>query len=412
LYQVVAIDNNGCADTALAVVNVHSLSLVPRPNAILVPPQPACAITVPIEFELTNSGADSLYLGLPEAATPIQSSSFPLTLVAGETRKVAVVLAPQALLPSSDTIRITERTCGTSTAIPIAFVPSSVTATATAVTPLLQCDSVLQRNVRVTVTNNSTFPLTVQSARSSLFVGSLAQPVTIGAGMAAICSVTVTHPGSYPAYIDTLVLGYKQDGCMGVLRASTATTLLAGTISVDSSVRFQTIKSGTQSTESIPITIITNGNEPRVTITDVQLTGPFTTTLVPGLELQRSRQRVERIAVDNSKLPTNGEATGILQFEIDSCASTRKSIQLAIEVLPETSINDTTVAVPVLRYRGGTLFVGNVLTPLAVYSLRGNKVAGGAAVEGELLLELAKGMYLCVDEATGALVGKFVVLED
>lgn len=413
MYKVIVYDVNGCSDTAQAQVTLRNVGVSVSPQFIQLPAMAACETSRIIQLEISNTGNDTLYFDSVQATRygVLNNGVFPLTILAG--LKVRIPL--QLQLPVSgllaDTLVLQDRTCGIQTRIPISGTRPFMNVVVKSLSPQLVCETPLSRTLVLSVTNTSDFPATFSGIIDSAHPNTrLLRSVEIEPRRTSDCIVELQTTTNEPVLQRTLTLQYQQTTCSGSVRSAITPILTIPVLEAPDSVLFGATSSVTDTIRK-PLSIVPGNATQNVTITKVQVSGPFATTLQEGTILQQSRARNEQVLFIPTLAGGDGTFTGELRFELDSCESAETIVKL-VATRNTLGIVDTKEAGETLQYVDGYLFVPQGCTEIVVFDVLGKRMLEKAILGNAALhLPLPVGVYyvVCTSQNGNATVYSFVV---
>lgn len=358
-YEVIVADANGCTDTAQVLVRAYDLRAVIDPSMISLPKIPLCEREFDAWITVVNNGNDTIqFTRFSDGAITATSRDLPATIQPRGSR----VLAVRFRLPSDgqmvdDTVYLIDGTCNTSYAIHVAGDRGEVITTGglavNSYAKTLVCNVPQQRTVTLEIANHTPAGITITGVASKL--GKKALTLSSGPNTIAAKSkkqITASGLFAFPAGItvDTVVVTYSSVGCEGMFSAVAAIPTTSVSVAQPKQVVFDTSVSPALEDVEQTITLQINVEDvSSVQVTDVDIVGPFRTSLTTGMILPTNQSVPVVVAFRPSLLDKDGQAGGYLVYGVESCISADTILLAAtrtvVSVDDETA-SDTRIIVP------------------------------------------------------------------
>ena len=337
VLSCIVVDAQGCADTATTELKVRSLDLIMQPNRITLPPLEACQDVVTRQIEMRNISTDTIRIMSVGATLLTPSTALPIILAPGATRSVELTCQVPVNTDIRDTVRFYDEFCQRVYILSVSGRRGTVRLSTSAGLDLgtsSACDSISERRITASLRNTSATRVTITAIKASPTLGvavSAQLPVSIPSDNTA--GVPLVLRGAFPEgnILDSLVLEYSTASCQGAtvipIRGIIAPYQLGAPESIDFGLGLP------QETKSRAVTLV-----PEVTglsqlkVTGVDVTGPFQTDLEVGTVLKVGQPRTITVQFIPSKATTEGNQTGVLAIDIDSCVAST-SIALSAQTL-------------------------------------------------------------------------------
>lgn len=404
--QLAATDLNGCSDTVQYRFTVPSTKVSMVPPAITLPALPVCNDASSMVVSITNPGAeeiviDSMFTGSKIAVAV--NSGLPLILAGGSTREVRFNIVAKATGAISDSIVLRERACKQRFKIVVNGVRPAFRVSSPLPVDLgakIVCTTPTERTAKLRVDNASSYPIQIVRVAGRL-LGEGFSVVDGPIDIPALADRTFSIVGAInrlPGAIqDTLRFTYISDDCEGTLSAPASLRVTGVSIDHPSIVTFDTVTVPSSSvTKQFGIDVSLIG-APRLTVRHVEISGPFTTTMSPGLEIVHGRTLSVPVTFDPTLLPNEVEASGELRFRLDSCVDERIiALRAYTRVVGVNSEQELEADV---RYiSGGIVQLSGFSGRARLYDVRGNVVADHStnATESTVFNPHTSGVYILV----------------
>lgn len=317
-------DALGCSDTATTALNVRSLDISMAPNRVAVPPLEACQQTMTHTIELRNISTDTVRIVDLTATKLLPSTTLPVIIPPGATKGVTI----QTIVPITgevrDTIRFRDEYCERTYSLPVTGVRGSVRPTASTgidLATMTACDSAVERQHTLTLRNVSAKDVIIRSAAfqqtSGLSVVA-ALPLSIRSGVTI--DVPITIRGVFPEgdLADSVIFSYTSQSCEGTMAVPIRAVIAPYDLGAPESIDFGL----GQFTETISRTVTLTPDVTGVsqlTVTRVELTGPFQTDLAVGATLRPGQRSTVTVAFVAANATKEGKQEGKLAFDVDGC---------------------------------------------------------------------------------------------
>lgn len=404
-YEVIVADANGCTDTAQVLVRAYDLRATIEPSKITLPKISLCEREFDAWITVVNTGGDTIQFSrFSEGAITATSRDLPATIQPRGSRVLAVRLRlPGNQRVVDDTVYLIDATCNTSYAIHVEGDRGEVVTTGglavNSYEKTLVCDVPQQRTVTLEIANHTPAGITITGIASKLGKKTL----NLSGGSYTIASkatkqVSASGLFAFPTGIsvDTVVVSYTSAGCEGTFTAIAAIPTTSVSVTQPKQVIFDS--SVSPALEDVEQTINLNINVEDVAsvhVTDVDILGPFRTSLTTGMILPTNRNVPIVVAFRPSLLDKDGQAGGYLVYGLESCISADTIILAATRTVvsvDEESTSDTRVVVP---YRDRVLIrVGPA--DVSLIDLNGRVVHSTSVADTEMidLSSVPPGIYL------------------
>ena len=353
-------DALGCSDTATTALNVRSLDVSITPNRVSVPPLEACQQTMTHTVEVRNISTDTVRIVELAATKLLPSTTLPVIIPPGATKGVTIQTIVPIIGEVRDTIRFLDEYCERTYILPVAGVRGTVRSTASTgidLATMTACDSALERQHTLTIRNVSAKDVVIRSATfqqtPSLGVV-VALPLSIRSGLTV--DVPITIRGVFPegAFADTVIFAYTSQNCEGTMAVPIRAVIAPYDLGAPESIDFGLGQFTETISRTVTLTPDVSGVS-QLTVTRVELTGPFQTDLAVGSILRPGQRSTVTVAFVAANATKEGKQEGQLAFDVDGCPSPT-TIALRAET-PVSVEEEASTAVVVYDAASSTIIV-------------------------------------------------------
>ncbi len=328
-YTMVVTDARGCNDSVTVTIEVRSVRLAAGPDSLELPSLGACQTTADIWITIQNNGSEQFVIETITAKNiTVTSRDFPLPMRPYTTYSLPLQLTLPLTSPIIDTLLIQETTCGFTERIAISGQRGSISGQQETQAPpgvlRAACESTAHNPIQITINNQAERSATVLGAVSSISGATLqviGAPIYIPGGKSETVNLLLHAPVPIGTMLDTAKISYESMNCTSTLAVPLMLQGVNVAITRPDSIVFSdpvtvALEDVMKQTSIMPFV----GNLPSPAITAVKTTGPFSTSLSVGTPLENNQPVQFSITFHPSQMPSNGTATGLLSFTVDSCS--------------------------------------------------------------------------------------------
>ncbi len=383
-YDVIVADANGCTDTASAMIRAYDLRATVEPSNFALPKIPVCEQEFDAWITVVNLGADTVtFTKFEGERTTASSRDLPSTIPPKGSRVLAVRFRlPQNIRVIDDTIDLVDGVCGTRYPIHVMGDRGEVITTGglgrNSYEKTLTCDVPQVRTLTLEIANHTAAGITITGATSVLGKKALTLtqgPVLIASKATKQITATATFAVPANASVDTIDVTYESVGCTSTLRAQAALPRASVGVVQPRQVTFDgTVSPALEDVERTIQLKINIEDVASVHVTDVDVLGPFRTSLSDGMILPTNQDVPVVVAFRPSLLDKDGQAGGYLVYTLESCVRADTIVLAAVRtVVSVADGDDHTKASPVL-VDGDRLILTEHVEHIDIIDLQGRHV--------------------------------------
>ena len=336
LYRVVVRDINNCTDTAQTFIALTNQKFTLAPKTVPMPQLPACESEFEMWITVKNTGKDPIVINRVKGGKIYTTSrDLPFTLLPGVSHQMPVLckVPPGDIL---DTVRVISEQCGRVETVIVSGIRDKIGVTPdtglTTAIPKLYCATGQVRSVVFDVNNATNFDANITSVYSRWFKknSSSITPKNLTRKSLTSVNIVLDVPAPPGAVLDTLDVHYRSTGCEGTFVVPILIETTVPDLNMPGSINFGLVSSaqGGIVTRDLNITPEIAPIQ-SVMVTDVTVSGPFTTTFTAPTQLDHNVPHLETVSFDPSSITQSGVIRGEVAFVLDSCSTPYK---VALEV--------------------------------------------------------------------------------
>ncbi len=336
-YTVVATTLAACSDTAEAVARVWDIHVDASPSVIPLPNLAPCERDFQAWVTVVNRGGDSVTFNtLTARQGAVQCPDLPLTLGPSSSHVLPLIVTIPDNLAVRDTLVLTESECGRTLQIVVSGTRGELQLAGSQPRYPLSaaCDKPTLRTIEVELRNTSPLPLMITGARSQLYDLALRLPsdVMIMGKSTRRLVLDLYAPVDATADRDTIAISFGTTACSDKVLVAVDHPVA----SVEWQAPFTMMFDGTVSPALEEVRIdtsfmVTSDRLSQVTVTNVQVSGPFRTDLRIGTVVAVDRSYPVSVWFVPANMTQDGEASGSVAIEVDSCYWLSPSIALSAD---------------------------------------------------------------------------------
>ena len=317
-------DAQGCSDTASTSLKVRSLDMTFQPSRIGVPAMEACQNEMSHTVELRNISTDTIRIVSLGATRIVPSAPLPIIVEPGATTSVTVKSVVPFVGEVRDTIRFNDEFCERTYILPVTGNRSSVWPTSTTginLSAMSACRADVERSHSIAVRNSTKKDVVLRTLSMKNTPGLTVTsnlPKTLKAE--TMQDLPVVIRGVFPEgeLSDTIIASYTSSSCEGTMAIPFRVTVAPYDLGAPESIDFGIGQA--RETIARTVTLIPDVTGlPQLTVSRVDITGPFQTDLTVGTKFQPAQKSTITVLFVTANATTEGKQTGVLEFDIDGC---------------------------------------------------------------------------------------------
>lgn len=347
IVRCIVTDNNQCTDTSEITIRARATSIHFTPARVVVPDIPACNDFAALSVLVRNSGSDTAMLTAANgtvSTASIAGSEQPFVVEPGEQRSITLHVRLPLDVSVVDTLFIVDARCGwtyplvvegrrgTLVADPVGGINLGVVAS---------CESGSDKSAVVHLRNGSQTSLTISSMYAQGVDTIIATyPIVVPGNATVSVPVQLRSITSSLMNIPALRVVYTSQGCEGTASVPVVVHIAPFELSVPAELDFGIRGIGAQqAVRTLTLVPALSTRLELLSITSVEVVGPFRTDLAVGTQMRGGRATVASVQVVTDEVVNHGRYDGELLIGVDSC-SARYRVPLRVMVDHSVSVAD------------------------------------------------------------------------
>lgn len=408
-YNLLITDAKGCIDTAVVSVAVHNVKMSLSTNQLNLATLGACQTTENVWITVINNGDIPFTINTVTAkSTLVTSKDFPVTVHPNSTHLLPLQLTLPSTSPILDTLVFAETLCKKPYKVQLTGVRGGIAAmqssTSTGVPVVATCSQQVPVAIAVEIDNQATKAANVVSAKSTSGAKVVIQnaPVVVAAKGKTTVQVVLNKQVVEGMSNDTVVFTYNSEDCASQITAPIEYTGETITISKPDSIVFTDNVSPALEDVSKQYEVGAEYvNVETVTIGDVVVSGPFSTTLASGTTLVSGSSVTSSVTFHPSQMEADGSVTGRLTFTVNECNDTNSITLQGIRTVVSVQESQSNEASCWLV--GNDIYTEPADGAVVVFDIAGNVIArrDQGSTRRINMTQQASGVYVVLQELRG-----------
>lgn len=411
-YNLRITDAKGCTDTAIVSLSVHNIKMGLSTDKLLLANLGACQTVENVWITVINKGDIPFTIETVKAKyTTVTSKDFPVTIPPNSTHLLPLQLTLPNVSPILDTLIFAETVCKQPFLVELSGVRGGITAVQSnnpAGGPTLPaCKQQTPVTVTVSVDNKATKAATIISAKTTSGAKAtvIGAPVVIGSQNKGSVQITFGTAINAGDNVDTAFITYSSEECTATISTPVHFNGVGVAMTMADTIVFTDPVSPALEdvTKQFEITPSYQGLS-SVTIGQVVVTGPFSTTLAAGTPLESDKPLATTVTLHPVQMTADSVATGTLSFTTGDCSDAYTvTLEAKLTIVSVTENSDAEA--PRCWLQANEVHTYPESIAVTVYDLTGNIVAQRISGSSSIinLEQYASGLYVAVLE-TGHLV--------